>query len=275
MRYSQIAAMAALLCATIIGAAQNQPLKFEVASVKASQAANTSNYTGCDGASTLDLFPKGRCIARNATLRTIIGDAYRINVFLNDLGNFIIGGPSWIASDRFDIEGKAENDSATTDELYAMLRNLLADRFKLQAREEMREESGYALIVGKNGAKLRPTTGDKQRGIAAHGSAPTELEGTNSSMTDLVRYLSLHLHHPFTDETGLSGRYDFKITFVYDAPPLPNVQLPAGARLAVLLNDSALPAVSGALDQVGLRLQAKHVPVRMIVIDHADRPDAN
>jgi uncharacterized protein (TIGR03435 family) len=72
--------------------------------------------------SRLDVVPKGMCIARNASLRNIIAEAYGISIF--NIVNFLIGGPGWIGSDRFDIQGKAEDLSATTDQLRAMLRNL-------------------------------------------------------------------------------------------------------------------------------------------------------
>jgi uncharacterized protein (TIGR03435 family) len=94
-------------------------------------------------------------------------------------------------------------------------------------------------------------------------------------MQDLAQYLSRVFHRPFSDETGLQGRYDFKMTFVFDAPQLPNVPLPPGARMGIPLNDSALPAISSALGQLGLKLDAKKIPVRMIVIDHAEKPTEN
>jgi uncharacterized protein (TIGR03435 family) len=247
-------------------------LAFEVASVKVAGASRDSFMVGCYIPG--DVIPKGMCVARTAPLRNIIAEAYGIRIF--NIADHLIGGPGWIGSDRFEIQGKAENLSATTDELRSMLRNLLAERFKFRAHEEMREQSGYALVVGKNGPKLKQaTTEDKRHNIGAFGTAPTQMEGTNSSMADLAEYLSRVFHRPFNDETGLKGRYDFKMTFVFDAPQLPSVQLPSGARLTIPLNDSALPAISGALGQLGLKLEAKKIPVGMIVIDHAEKPSEN
>jgi uncharacterized protein (TIGR03435 family) len=119
----------------IITIAQNQPLKFEVASVKPAGASGGSYSYGCHVPG--DTIPKGMCVARNAPLRNIIGEAYGIRIF--DVADYLIGGPGWMGSERFDIQGKAEDLSATTDQLRSMLRNLLAERFKLQLHEEMRE----------------------------------------------------------------------------------------------------------------------------------------
>jgi uncharacterized protein (TIGR03435 family) len=258
--------------------AQSQLLAFEVASVKPSKAANSSNYSGCYfPSSKLGLIPKGKCVARNATLRSIIAAAYGIIVF--NIDDYIIDGPGWIGSDRYDIEGKAENIFASNSELRAMLLTLLEERFKLKVHEEMKDTAGYALVLGKNVHGLEPAVGDKPGGIAAFGQPPNELEGLNSSMPDLAEYFVRQFHRPFVDKTGLMGRYDFKITLLLDDPrPISEPPPPGGpgARTVYALNDSALPAVSKALqDQLGLRLQPERLPVRRIVIDHAEKPDAN
>ena len=208
------------------------------------------------------------CIAKNSTLRSIIAEAYGISVF--NISDYIIGGPGWIGSDRYDIEGKAENMSATTDQLQAMLLNLLAERFKLIVHEETKDTAGYALVMAKDSSKLKPTSGDKPARISAFGQPPNELEGVNSSMADLASYFVREFRRPFVDSTGLSGRYDFKITFIADDPPTiePSRQALPGARVVWALNESALPAVSKALqEQLGLKLQPEKLPVRRIVID--------
>jgi bla regulator protein blaR1 len=160
-----------------------------------------------------------------------------------------------------------------------MLRNLLAERFKLRVHEEMKDAAGYAIILGKNGPKLTPTTGDKPRSIAAFGQPPTELEGMNASMSDLATYFVRQIHRPFVDQTGLTGRYDFRMTLLADdPPPITDAPLkaPPGTRIVFGLNDSALPAVAKALqEQLGLRLEAQKLPTRIIVIDHAEKPSEN
>jgi len=275
----KITIVAALLSPlAIIIAAQNQPLAFEVASVKPNNSTGGSYYVGCyTPASTRDLIPKGMCIARGATLHALIAEANGIITFNNR--DYLKGGPDWISSDRYDIQGKAENMNSTTNELRTMLRNLLAERFKLRVHEEMKDAAGYAIVLGKNGPKLAPTAGDKPRSIAAFGQPPTELEGMNASMSDLATYFVRQFHRPFVDQTGLIGRYDFRMTLLADdSPPITDAPLkaPPGTRIVFGLNDSALPAVSKALqEQLGLRLEAQKLPMPIIVIDHAEKPSEN
>ncbi len=91
----------------IIAAAQNQPLKFEVASVKSSpQSVNVgviNLINGCSGT-----FPRvnpGRFTVTGATLYTLITWAYSMGECLNvSADGLVSGGPAWIMSDRFDIQ---------------------------------------------------------------------------------------------------------------------------------------------------------------------------
>ena len=62
--------------------------------------------------------------AVNAPLRLLIRDAYALQGFQ------LVGGPSWLDSERFDILAKAEGNP-TPDQERLMLRTLLAERFAL------------------------------------------------------------------------------------------------------------------------------------------------
>jgi uncharacterized protein (TIGR03435 family) len=79
----------------------------------------------------------------------LIGTAYLVQEFQ------ISGGPGWIGSDRFDVEGKAEDPNADYGQLRLMLQSLLEDRFQLQLHREVRESPIYALVVGKGGPKIK------------------------------------------------------------------------------------------------------------------------
>jgi uncharacterized protein (TIGR03435 family) len=65
----------------------------------------------------------------------------------------ISGGPSWLESDRFDVEAKAEA-GGTEDEMRPMLQALRAARFKLLIHRETKETGGSALMIAKGGFKL-------------------------------------------------------------------------------------------------------------------------
>src|SRR5262245_19960096 len=111
-----------------LGAQQqgDRPLAFEVASIK-------ENKTG-DGRVMLQLPPGGRFTATNVSLRLLIAQAYGDGP---PLPNFrIVGGPSWLDSDRFDVNAKASSEfqpstAGPPRELMVMLRTLLEERFNL------------------------------------------------------------------------------------------------------------------------------------------------
>jgi uncharacterized protein (TIGR03435 family) len=65
-----------------------------------------------------------------------------------------ISGPDWIDSERYDIVAKVPPDT-TREQFNIMLQNLLNERFKLTLHREKKEQPVYALVVGKNGPKLK------------------------------------------------------------------------------------------------------------------------
>src|SRR6185503_2826125 len=75
----------------------------------------------------------GRLIIQNQTLLSIIKTAYGVRP------EIILGGPDWRDKDKFDIEAKAERPVSDEAALFVMLRSLLAQRFKLVTKREMRE----------------------------------------------------------------------------------------------------------------------------------------
>ena len=87
------------------------------------------------------------------TLKLLMRNAFRIQDFQ------IIGGPSWIESDRWDIQTKAE-ENASPAQVNEMLQTLLADRFQLKLHKETRELSVYELAIAKGGPKLQETRPD-------------------------------------------------------------------------------------------------------------------
>jgi len=74
-----------------------------------------------------------------------------------NMRNYQVTGPDWMSSEHFDIEATLP-EGASKDDAPAMLRALLEDRFKLSAHKETQEQKVLALLVGKNGVKLKPST---------------------------------------------------------------------------------------------------------------------
>jgi uncharacterized protein (TIGR03435 family) len=273
-------ALRALLTMVAIGVASSQTatpdrLTFEAASVSPAKSAS-GRFTMNGGPGTSD---PGRISYTNIMLRRILLSAYEVR-------NYQISGPEWLDSLRFDITAKVP-DRATKEEFQSMLRNLLATRFKMTTHRESKELPIYALLVAKNGPKVKATVGDgavagkppedqlaliqKAEGkdgfpalsLPAPGLVIETKDGRarvtakEMPLSKFADLLSGQLGSPVVDMTGLTGNYSFA---VYFTPEDHN------------LDGNSDPSIFGALrEQLGLRLEARKGPVELLVIDHADR----
>ena len=208
----------------------------------------------------------------------------------------IVGAPSWLQSEHYDLIAKAPDgqpaasgDTAGPGPLQFMLRNMLADRFKLKVHTETREMPIYALVRsrddGKLGPKLQPSTvecGAAGRGRgAASPSGGLSLEnlpscsilatagsvgGTGLPLTQLASNLSQRVGRTVVDRTGLTGRYDFLLEYTPDPPA--GAALPGGEPA-----DLDRPSIYTALqEQLGLKLDAQRGAVDVLVVDAIQRP---
>jgi uncharacterized protein (TIGR03435 family) len=118
------------------------PPAFEVASVKPTGRPPESGTTGWT-------ISHGNFTARAAWVRGLIAFAHDVRAMQ------VHGGPEWVDSEQYDVMAKAENTDASLDQMKAMVRTLLADRFKFASHRERREGRIYALVVVKNGPKLQ------------------------------------------------------------------------------------------------------------------------
>ena len=260
---------------------------FEVASVR-------PNKSG-DGRVMIGIQPGGRFTATNVPLRMLIRQAYNLQDFQ------IVGGPGWIGSDRFDIAAKAPdgNEQLPADQMRLMLQALLAERFRFAGHNETREMPVYALVKaradGKLGDKLTPAAVDcaAARGRRAGGPppgppgppaqgqrpecgmmmGPGRLLAGGMSTTELARSLSQLVGRVVTDKSGLTGGYDFELTYSPEGigggpPPLIN-----GAPPAI---DPNAPTIFTALqEQLGLKLDTERGQVEVLVIDTVEQPTAD
>ena len=91
-------------------------------------------------------------VGANVTLGMLIAVAYNVQGFQ------VVGAPSWLDSDRYNIEARAGDTTAGQETAMVqgqMLQSLLEDRFKLVVRRETRELPIYELTVAKNGSRLK------------------------------------------------------------------------------------------------------------------------
>jgi uncharacterized protein (TIGR03435 family) len=71
-----------------------------------------------------------------------------------NLRSYQISGPPWLSQERFDIVATLP-EGATKDDVPAMLRALLEERFKLVAHQSQEEHKVLGLVVGKGGPKMK------------------------------------------------------------------------------------------------------------------------
>jgi uncharacterized protein (TIGR03435 family) len=214
--------------------------------------------------------PLGSCRMTRTSLKMLMQIAF--GLFGPNADKMIEGGPKWLDVDKYDVLAKAEKPT-TEAQLKLMLQNMLAERFQLRFHHETRELPAYALIVAKDGARLERATGAEDRqGIAMIISKP--LVARNVSMSDLSRILSGRLDRPVVDRTGLSGRYNFTLTWT----PGENeggllARLPADVRSQIVVPDGQLgPSIFTAVkEQLGLELDSARGPLEVVVIDRAER----
>ena len=175
--------------------------------------------------------------------------------------------PDWVKTERFDVDGVASVDGQpNVPQFQSMVRKLLAERFGLKMHMEQREMPVFALTVAKGGPKLTPSKGDPSglpRQQANGASGVRRLEFINTSMKEMTLLMLLEVDRPIVDQTGLKGKYDFKLNFTNDESRAPT-------------DGSAPPNLFTAMqEQDGLKLEAVKAPAPVLVVDKVERPSAN
>jgi uncharacterized protein (TIGR03435 family) len=277
-----------LVCpgASIFGQTVTAP-SFEVATIKPSDPNNPGGGIGFDA----DKFT-----TNGQTVKVMMKFAYNLNIGTDQQ---ISGGPSWVGTTKFDIVAKMNDDTIaalpklTNDQkrerLQLMVRELLADRFKLRVHHETKELPVYALMVGKNGSKLTPSvdaprssdTGSDSKhstsgwhGLQMQGRGQMEGHGANPDMLANVLGFQPEIGgRMVVDKTGLKGTYDFLLKWTPDAS-LGTSSSPFGTSGAPV--DPSGPSLFTALrEELGLTLDATKAPVDTIVIDSVEMPSEN
>ena len=199
-----IAALAFLPISSAV--AQNQPLAFEVATIKPTPPDwRGGRYTRMEGGH--------QFVARDYTLKYMVAAAYGVTL------RTISGGPSWVDSDHYDIVAATPGDARpSSDDQMLMLQSLLADRFQLRFHMEQKDFSFYALTVEKSSARLKesPVAPDQQTALinVVYPGDFIRLPARNATMTQFAAMLQRAvLDRPVLDKTGLTARYDFDLDY--------------------------------------------------------------
>lgn len=243
--------LASLLCHAAQGADS-----FEVASVRPNKNSNARGH--------IKFLPGGERFSATAVpLAALIVTAYGVT------------DPQCSCQDsfpvlwqRFDVQAETEHPVSPA-EMLRLLQSLLADRFQLAIRREKKRLPVYVLEVANSGPLLKVSDVPHQDDSAplnpylARGSEPVSghMLFHDETMQGFAWRLSTLVvlgGRAVVDQTGLEGHYNFELTYGTDA---------AG---------SDGPSIFTALrEQLGLRLEARKLPLEVITVEHAENPSSN
>ena len=236
-----------------------KPPTFEVASVKPYVVGSRRGANvGCSN---------GRFLSYGFPLIDTIQFAYDLREFqLPKL-------PGWTEArdGYYEIEAKAANP-VSESQCRLLVRQLLADSFKLAAHWGSKEISVYQLVVAKNGITMQKanesdegtdvkiTFNGRQMGTAL--AAPDTKPTKGRTMQELAFVLSAFTSgQPILDKTGIEGAYKVTLAFSFALPG----QQPS--------DDPDL--YTAVQQQLGLKLQAAKEAVQVLIVDDLERPSEN
>ncbi len=228
---------------------------FEVATIK--------RNTSLDANGGMRNEPGGRFQAVNAPVFWLVARAYSGPVGVLRPSQ-IIGAPSWLESEHYDIAAKAADaaDMADIAGTRLLLRSLLEDRFKLRVHADQRELPIYALVRVRNdgglGPRFKQTTPDcfqESAQCGFTGGPVGRIKADAIPMDLLTQLLAGASDRIVVDRTGLKGGFDIDLEWSPDQTA------------------SDKPSIFTAVrEQLGLRLESTKAPVPVIVVDHVERP---
>ncbi|MGA2789131.1 MAG: TIGR03435 family protein [Verrucomicrobiota bacterium] len=269
-------------CSTILGQPADTRPKFLAADVHPAPA-------GYPYARTIPVHDN-RYEVKSAAMLDLVRIAYGFDA------DKILGGPSWLEMDRFDITAKLPGETSPDDQKL-MLQTLLEDRFKLVTRKETKSIAGFALIAGKkpalkeaagteeSGCKLQSSSGPAPEGggmfmtsingavvrIAISGNTMLTYNCRNETMAAFAEGLHTMLGSnigtsPVLEETGLKGAWNFDLSFSL------SISLPISGG-----SSTERVTVADAIDkQLGLKLEPRQIPTPVLVVESVNRtPSAN
>ena len=257
-----------LMSAMTMLAAQETGPRFEVASVKRALPGTTGGR--------VQFPPGGRFVGDNIPIDFLIQQVYGVRDFQ------IIAGPESKAiiadrrGNRYQIDARGDA-SASQDQVKAMVKTLLADRFALKLHKETRELPVYAMIPAKEGVRGARASNGKVGGIAL--MAPGWIRGEGTTTAFLAVALSRFVDRPVVDRMNLEQVLEFDLMWTPTATSGELAECPARLREMaeqLKLGQVSCPALFTAVEeQIGIRLEPQRAPMDVLVIDSVERPTEN
>ena len=249
MRRVILLALCVMACRSMGGQqVQEAPRTFAVATIKPSRA-DAAPMTQIRG---------NRFVTEGTTFVDVFKYAFGVHP------DQVVGGPEWLRTERFDIVADPETDKrSSSDEMKAMMRQLLVERFHVVMHQEQKVLSVYAVQKAVDAPKLTKSAGN-DRGIPVVGYDPRgELQVGNATMANFAGFLQRFvLDRPAVDQTGIEGKFDLVLRWTPD-------DVRGG-------DAGAEPGLFTAMkEQLGLKLQATKAGVEVFVVDRAERPEVD
>jgi len=280
---NKIPVIALVFIGSMYGQSPATKLEFEVASVRPSASSSQNQVTvglHLDG-SQARIF--------SFSLKELMARAYRVKAYQ-------VSGPDWVGSDRFDLTAKLPA-GATADQIPEMLQAVLLDRFQLKFHREKKDLPVYALVLAKTPLKLKeapagveddgpPATNVAASGSSAgvsvdlgHGSSYTfannKFEAKKLDMDMLAAMLERYMDRPIVNLTALKGKYDLTLEVTQEDYQAMLIRAALTAGLVMppqalqLLDGNSTASLLDALQQAGLKLEARKSPIDILVVDQA------
>jgi uncharacterized protein (TIGR03435 family) len=254
MRIRVTVCLIAVLSGPVFGQSATTAPAFDLASVNVSAPKTNPNVW-------IGPFRDGKYQIRNATMVDLIRTAYNIDA------EKVLGGPSWIEVDRYDLTAKAPAATAP-DTLKRMLQSLLAERFTLVTHEDTRELAAFSLTVAGGKHKLKEASGantgcQPQQQPPEPGTVPIQVAVcrgvTMATLAELLpRIAGAYVTSSVVDSTGLTGPWDFELRW--------------HARGLLAQAGSDAITIFDALDQqLGLKLEMQKRATSALIVDRVNQ----
>lgn len=233
---------------------------FEVATIKPTKPDEQGKYLTIQGTDFK---------TANFSLADLIAFVYSVHA------KQIVGAPTWVDTEKWDISAKPDTPGAPDDkQVKSMLRKLLVERFQLKFRDEKKVLSVYALEPGKTAPKLTKADADAGLLPGLFFAGPGKLNVRNATMPDFCNLMQeAVMDRPVVDQTRLDGRWDFMLNWTPDEsqfggmgtkPPPPSDKA-----------DAPPPLFTAIQEQLGLKLEPTKAEVGVLAVTKVERPKDN
>lgn len=275
-----------------LAAQGDKPLAFEVASIRVHPVISGGFLRRGGSLANLACPPHNcgitgnRYVSEGSSLLDLLMDAYKLKRYQ------VTGLPSWGDSghDVYDLAARVEGATPTVEQVRQMLQTLLAERFQLKMHIEQREMPVYALVLGKNGSKLKPIPQEEGKPPVTNCSAIKGVRAARDVDPERVRPwesslegLSMFSDRPVIDKTGYSGYYCTSDGQVPMSAVMPHIVAAAGGASRGTRGgvDPGEPDRTGPSmftiiqEKWGMKLESQKAPIDILVVDRVERPSAN